>query len=118
MTKGVIFLDVATIALGACVLIATVRTHGMRATVHLVRRCVFIMALFTFVQMRWTHRFDIIEGQEVLDDFMDVHNTVALTFSFYVMSILVLSAYSAYERWTGRVSSATETAQDRDAPLV
>ena len=49
MTKGVIFLDVAAITLGACVLIATVRTHGMRATVHLVRLCVFIMALFTFV---------------------------------------------------------------------
>lgn len=98
MSKAVLVLDAAALVLGAFILVTSARTHGMRATVHFVRLCCVVMVLFAAVQMRWSNLFDKIEGIEVLDDFMDVHNALALTFSFYVMSIIVLAIYDAWER--------------------
>lgn len=120
MKMAVLVLDALALFAGAFILITTARVHGMRAAVHFVRLCCVVMGLFVLVQMRWSNLFDMIDGRDVLDDFMDVHNAVALTFFFYVMSIVILYGYDVWARRFGgaTVNSATEKTSERSASPV
>lgn len=97
MKPAVLLLDVGVLCAGAWILIHSVKTHGMPATVSLVRLITVIMALFTAAQARWEDMFDAALGRaEILNDFTDTKNGLLLTMCFYIMSMVLLFAYDVY----------------------